>query len=210
MRMNRRTTLALAAAAAFLAACGGVGGGSTTVADGDVAIGAAEAPVTITEYFSVTCGACRGFHEQVFGQIKTNYIDTGKVRWVFRELLTAPQEVSLAGFQVARCGGASGDQYIARVGAMFSRQNELLQGSGVQIRDRLVSIGQAAGLSREQLLACIDDESGRERALAFEDLARREDVTGTPTLFLDGRKLTSNYDYDSLAAAIDEQIAAAQ
>jgi protein-disulfide isomerase len=208
MRLSRRPVLGLFAATALGLALSACGGGEYAASEGDMAIGAADAPVTVVEYFSVTCGACAHFHATVFPTIKERYIDTGRVRWVFRELLTPPQSVSLAGFQVARCGGADGETYANRTGVMLERQREILTaGSADGVRARLLQIGQQAGLSAEAIEACINDPTGAERARAMAEMAQADGATGTPTLILNGEALRDNQQYtvEGLSALFDAQ-----
>lgn len=201
--------IAAAAAALTLGACQG-GGGSYTPTNGDIAIGSADAPVTVVEYFSVTCHACQQFHTNVFPTIKEQFIDTGRVRWVYRELLTPPRQVSLAGFQVARCGQATPEQYAARVSVMFARQDDILgaaqAGGAAAVRERLSSIGLQAGLSQEQIDACMADPAGQERVRGVDELAQADEVTGTPTLILNGRALreANQYTVEGLSAVLEE------
>src|SRR5262245_20812558 len=104
MLATRRHMLAIACAFPALAACQNKGGGAAGEAAGDMAIGDPKAPVQLIEYASVTCPHCREFHDRTWAKLKANYIDTGKVRFIFREFPTAPEELAVAGFQVARCG----------------------------------------------------------------------------------------------------------
>src|SRR5262249_50923061 len=92
-----------------LSACNGSGGSAASSAS-DMTIGSASAPAKLIEYASVTCPHCREFHATVWDQLKTNYIDTGKVQFTFREFPTPPPQVAVAGFQIARCGGATPEQ----------------------------------------------------------------------------------------------------
>lgn len=174
-------------------------------------LGDAAAPVEIVEYASTTCPHCAEFHEAVWDQLKTNYIDTGKVRFIFREFPTPPAQVAVAGFQLARCNGATPEQYFTRVGVLFEQQRSILSGGTMDsVRQSLIQIGAAAGLSEAQVMDCITDEAGAERIQATVESGTREfDITGTPTLILNGEKLTdpSTMTYEGLARAIDAAIA---
>lgn len=211
MPFTRRPLLGMiaAAAAAFtLGAC--QGGGGYTPTNGDIAIGAEDAPVTVVEYFSVTCHACEQFHANVFPTIKEQFIDSGRVRWVYRELLTPPRPIALAGFQIARCGQATPEQYSARIAVMFELQNALLSdaqaGGAAAVRERLSSIGLQSGLSQEQIDACIADPGGAERARGVDEQAQADEVTGTPTLIVNGRALreAGQYSVEGLSALLEE------
>jgi len=206
--MARRLAIA-GAAALWLAACGGGAGGSTVSPD-DMVLGAADAPVTIIEYASTTCPHCADFHAAVWEQLKQNYIDTGKVRFVFREYPTAPAPVAVAGFQVARCGGASAQQYFARLSELFRQQRALfqtLQADGG--RAKFIEIGAAAGLSEEQVMQCVADEAGAARIRRIEEGSRQFGVTGTPTIIINGRKIEdpSVQTYEGLSRMIEAELA---
>jgi protein-disulfide isomerase len=175
-------------------------------------LGAANAPVTLIEYASATCPHCAHFHETVWDQLKANYIDTGRVRFIFREFPTPPAAVAVAGFQIARCGGATPEQYFARLGEIFREHDDML-GPGAtmdSIRGKLLDIGASAGLSQDQVLQCISDEAGAARIRRIEEGSRQFDVTGTPTLILNGQKLegAEPLTYDGLSHLIDQALAA--
>lgn len=166
----------------------------------EVAIGAAQAPVTLIEYGSAMCGHCRAFEEACWNVLKSEYIDAGKVRFVFREML-APvspdgsgtiEAITVAMYQIARCDAAPPEQYFARLGALFARQPAIYQSSNLgEVRDHLIAAGAAAGLTQAQSIACMNDTAGDERIQRLAQLATQDNVTGTPTFFLDGRRLGS-------------------
>ncbi len=206
-----------ALAALSVAGCGGAAGGAGGPTPDDMAIGNADSGVTLIEYGSSMCSHCREFEETVFEQLKTNYIDTGKIHFVFREVLAPvdPQRViptiALAEYQVARCNNATPEQYFSRLGVMFEQQPAMFQaGSRQGIEAKLVEIGAAAGLSREVVMACIADPAGAERMQRLGELATNDGVTGTPMFFLNGTKLEDPavMTYDGMAAALDAAIAA--
>lgn len=210
-----RRTLLMGAAAAFalpgaLSACTGANGNGAVSPD-DMVLGSADAPVTLIEYASSTCPHCRHFHETVWDQLKSTYIDTGKVRFIFREYPTAPAPVAVAGFQLARCGGATPEQYFVRLGELFRQQQAIFEaGSTEGIRQKFIEIGAAAGLSEQQVMDCINDEAGAERIRRIVDQGNREfNVTGTPTLVLDGRKLDdpSAVTWEGLSRFIEADLA---
>lgn len=210
--MRRRNLLIGAAALATVAACGGSGGAQTNSAD-DMSYGPANAPVTLVEYFSVACPVCKQFHEQVFGQIKAKYVDTGKIRLVLREVPTHDPHVALGGFQIARCGGATADQYLARVGVMFQQQDILDGQSRSASDDKLYEIGRSAGLTDQQIDTCVNDGAGPQRLQRNSDALSNKygGSWGTPLLELNGTRLEAGNDYtvDGLSAKIDAALAAA-
>jgi protein-disulfide isomerase len=187
-----------ALAALSVAGCNGSGSGSSRLTPDDMAIGNPDSGVTLIEYGSSMCSHCKEFEEAIFDQLKTNYIDTGKIHFVFREVL-APVDpprviptIALAEYQVARCNDATPEQYFSRLGVLFDQQMAMFQaGSRQGIEAKLVEIGQAAGLSREQVLACVADPAGAERMTRLGEVATRDNVTGTPTFFLNGENIPS-------------------
>lgn len=205
--MSRRAAMTAAAMAAMvsLAACGG--GGAGGAAEGDMALGAAEgAKVTVIEYASITCPHCAAWQEEVWPAFKTAYVDTNKVRYVFRELPTPPQEVAIAGFLVARCAGA--DKYFDVVHELMASQEEMR----VDPRATLFRVGNGAGMNNEQVQQCITDETGLNGAEARSKLARSAGVDGTPTFFVNGTKIItpgsqSGTSLEDLSKAIDAELA---
>ncbi|MBL8536070.1 MAG: DsbA family protein [Hyphomonadaceae bacterium] len=204
-----RRELLVGAGALALTACNNAGGGA--ISPDDMILGADNAPVTLIEYASSTCPHCAEFHEAVFEQLKTNYIDTGKVRYVFREYPTAPPAVAVAGFQLARCGGATSEQYFTRLGELFRQQRAIFAtGSMEGVRQKFLEIGAAAGLSQEQVLECISDEAGAERIQRIVDAGNREfNISGTPTIIINGRKVEdpSVVTWEGLSRLLEAELA---
>ena len=200
--IGRRNLVLGAGAAGVLAACGGSAGGGLT--EDDVVLGQADAPVTLIEYASTTCPHCAAFHALMWEELKTNYIDTGRVRFVFREFPTPPEAVAVAGFQIARCGGATPDQYFVRVSEIF-RQQQATFASGTMdgIRRKLLDIGVATGLSEAQVNECIADPEGAARIRRITEASRAHNVTGTPTLIINGQNYSGALTWEGLSAALD-------
>lgn len=214
LAIGRRKLLMGVAAASLLAACNPAGANGGAQPD-DMVLGQANAPATLIEYASSTCPHCAHFHETVFAQLKANYIDTGKIKYVFREYPTPPEAIAVAGFQVARCGGATPEQYMNRVGELFRQQRDIFQalqaGSGDGVRAKLVAIGGSAGLSEDQVMQCINDQAGVARVRRTVETGNSQfQITGTPTLILNGRKLEdpSAVTYEGLSHIIDQELAA--
>lgn len=201
--IGRRTLLLSTGAAAFLAACGGGGGGGGLTED-DVVLGDANAPVTLIEYASTTCPHCATLHAMVWDELKANYIDTGRVRFVFREFPTAPEAVAVAGFQIARCGGASPEQYFVRISEVFRQQQATFAAGSMEgVRRKLLEIGTATGLSEAQIEQCINDPAGGARIRRIVDGSRALNVNATPTLIINGVKYDGALNWEGLSAALD-------
>lgn len=204
-KMSRRAAITGAALAAMatLAGCSGAEG-AASVAEGDMAIGAAEgAKVTVVEYASVTCGACAAWQNQVYDQFKAKYIDTNQVRFVFREFPTGPIPVATAGFLTARCAGE--DKYFDVVHEIMANQQELLGGG--QPRAVLLRIANAAGVSEEQFEACVADPAAIEAMETRIQAAVQAGVGGTPTFLVNGEKV-ADVSLEGLSEKIDAALAA--
>ncbi|GAA0619286.1 DsbA family protein [Brevundimonas kwangchunensis] len=208
--MSRRAAITAAALAAMatLGACSG-GGGAGGAAEGDMAMGAAEgAKVTVVEYASVTCPHCAAWQNNVWADFKTKYVDTNKVRYVFRELPTAPNEIAVAGFAIARCAGA--DKYFDVVHTLMAGQDEWRTGA-VTPRDFLFRVGNGAGLNNQQIQECITDPDALKAADARAQAAFKAGVSGTPAFYVNGTQvITPGGEGASLAdlsTAIDAELA---
>jgi protein-disulfide isomerase len=205
---NRRCVLAGASA---LAAVGlARADAQTTVTADDMVMGSPHARLTLIEYASAACPHCAHFHETVFPRLKANYIDTGKVFFVFRETLTSPASVALAGFQVARCNGANADEYFSRIGEIFADQRQMFAAGTMQgVLDTLDLVGSHHGLSPEQVMQCIQDPGGPDRIQRFDQGSSQFNVTGTPTFILNGQKLEDprTATYDGMSQILDQALA---
>ena len=172
-------------------------------APGDMSLGNPKAPVHVIEYLSLTCPHCAHFHETVWPAFKAKYIDTGKVYFTVRELLTSPPQVAAAGFLMARCNG--GAKYFPIVEQVFKSQSRWQAGS---IKPIFVEIAKANGITEAQFEACITDEKAQQDLEARIQYAVDTDkVTGTPTFIVNGVKLPD--DHVPTLAELDAAIAKA-
>jgi protein-disulfide isomerase len=152
----------------------------------DMALGPANATVTITEYASMTCPHCAAFNEQVFPKIKAEYIDTGKVRYVFREF---PLDIkAAAGSMLSRCiANGDGAKYFAVTDLLFRQQNDWVTKNTTET---LTRIGKQAGLTQPQVEACLKDQSLLDKIVADQKYASEVlKVDSTPTFFINGEKI---------------------
>jgi protein-disulfide isomerase len=152
----------------------------------DMALGPANAPVTITEFASMTCPHCAAFNENVFPKIKSTYIDTGKIRYVFREF---PLDIkAAAGSMLARCI-AQGDagKYFAVIDMLFRQQNDWVTKNTTET---LTRIGKQAGLSQKGVEDCLKDQALLDKIAADQKYASEVlKVDSTPTFFINGEKI---------------------
>lgn len=210
MMLGRRS-LVLGASAFAVAAGLPRAHAQTVVTPDDMVLGSPNARLTLIEYASAACPHCAHFHETVFPQLKTNYIDTGKVFFIFRETLTAPVPVALAGFQVARCNGANANEYFSRIGEIFADQQQMFATGTMQgVLDTLNLVGSHHGLSPDQVMQCIEDREGQERVGRFDQGSTQFNVTGTPTFILNGQKLEDprTATYAGMSQILDRALAA--
>jgi protein-disulfide isomerase len=162
-------------------------------------IGDEAAPVTIVEYASFTCPHCRTFHENTFKQLKADYIDTGKVKFVFREVYF--DRYGLWAGMVARCGG--GDRYFGIVDLIFENQSDWTKGEPVQIAENLKKFGRLAGMDGEALDACMTDgDKAKALTAAYQENAQADSIRSTPSFVINGTT-HSNMSYADLSALID-------
>ena len=170
----------------------------------EMAQGSPDAPVTLIEYASFTCPHCAAFHASQYQQLKTDYIDTGKVRFVFREVYF--DRFGLWASMIARCGGEM--RFFGIADMIYDQQQDWLAGGDpAKIAENLRTIGRTAGMDDATLDACMADEVSAQTLVAwFTENSTRDEVNATPTLFIDGTKY-SNMAYDELTALIDAQLA---
>ena len=170
----------------------------------DFSIGSADAKVQITEYASFTCPHCANFHATVWPQLKTDYIDTGKVRFTYREVYF--DRYGLWAAMVARCGGEM--RYFGIVDMLFDQQKEWAGSDDPNVVvGNLRTIGKAAGLDDASLDACFKDGAKAEAMVAhFEKNMEADGIEGTPSFIINGEK-HSNMSYDDMKGIIDAKLA---
>ncbi len=151
----------------------------------DIVIGKADAPVTIVEYASMTCGHCAAFHNNVYPKLKEKYIDPGKARLVFREYPL--DNIAAAVAMLSRCVGGSGSAEF--ISLMFKRQLDWAGGQGNPV-PRLFEISRQAGFTQASFDKCLTDQKLLEQIEASRKRASEKfGVNATPTFFINGRRL---------------------
>ncbi len=169
----------------------------------EMMLGAPDAPVTIIEYASLTCPHCRTFHEGAFKSLKQDYIDTGKVRFVFREVYF--DRPGLWASIVARCAGPT--RFFAVIDMIFERQTAWARaGDSAAIAQGLRRLGAAAGLSQGALDACLQDAQTAQALVAWsESNTSTHNINATPSFVINGVTY-QNMSYADLSSTIDELI----
>lgn len=170
----------------------------------DFSVGSPDATVKVVEYASFTCPHCAAFHANVWPQLKTNYVDTGKVQFTYREVYF--DRYGLWAAMVARCGGEM--RYFGIIDMIFEQQQEWAASDDPNVVvGNLRTIGKAAGLDDAALDVCLKDGAKAEAMVAhFEANMEADAVEGTPTFIINGTK-HSNMSYDDMKAIIDAELA---
>ncbi|PTX57749.1 protein-disulfide isomerase [Litoreibacter ponti] len=168
----------------------------------DPFLGDADAPVTVIEYASFTCPHCRTFHENAFKQIKKDYIDTGKVKFIFREVYF--DRYGLWAGMVARCGG--GDRYFGIVDLIYENQQTWTQGDPSTIANNLRKFGKQAGLDDATIEACLTDGEKAQALTAFyQKNAQQDGIQSTPSFVINGTT-HSNMSYADFQRLLDAEL----
>jgi protein-disulfide isomerase len=169
------------------------------VALGDMAIGSKDASVTIIEYASMTCPHCAAFTKDVFPKIKSEYIDTGKVRFIFREFPL--DKIALAASATARCIAKDDSaKYFTLIDIIFKQQNDLVA-DPLAVINRL---GKQAGFSEAQIKACVDDDPSTKQKI-IDDLKYASEtlkVNSTPNFFVNGTQVKGETSFEAFEKMI--------
>ena len=171
----------------------------------DMAIGPADAKVTVTEFASMTCPHCAAFNAETFPKIKAEYIDTGKIRYIFREF---PLDIkAAAGSMLARCiAKDDAGKYFAVVDLLFRQQNDWVVKNTTET---LTRIGKQAGLTQQQVEACLKDQALLDKIAADQKYASDVlKVDSTPTFFINGEKIKGETSFDDFAKKINAALGA--
>jgi len=165
--------------------------------------GAEDAPVTIVEYASYTCPHCATFHAGPYKQLKKDYIETGKVKFIYREVFF--DRYGLWASMIARCGGP--DKFFGITDLIFAGQSDWTRaGDASSIVDELRKIGRLAGIEGDTLEACLQDGTKAQTLVAwYQEHAEADGVEATPSFIVNGKKV-SNQSYADFSAIIDAEL----
>jgi protein-disulfide isomerase len=164
----------------------------------DIALGKADAPVTIVEYASLTCPHCAAFHKETFPALKSNYIDTGKVRYIFREFPL--DNYATAGFMLARCADQS--KYYPILDAFFAQQRAFLDAADPFTW--IQGFGKQVGFTQESMDACLSNQDLLDNVMAVRQRASEKyGVSSTPSFFINGKISRGGMGIEELSKQID-------
>jgi protein-disulfide isomerase len=159
---------------------------------GEMAIGDEKAPITVIEYASMTCPHCAHFSETTFPELKKRYIDTGKVRFMFREFPL--DQLAAAGSILARCAGP--DKYFPLIETLFAQQRDWVVQKPLA---PLMAIAKQAGLTQQAFETCLDNRELLEGIEKVRNQASEKlGVNSTPTLFVNGKRLSGALSIEDL------------
>jgi protein-disulfide isomerase len=162
----------------------------------DMMIGKKDAPITIIEYSSLTCPHCAHFHRDVFPKLRSKYIDTGKVRYIYREFPL--NEPALAGAVIARC--LEPGRYFAFTKLLFAKQADWAFKDDALTP--LKALAKQAGLPEKDFNDCIDNEALQKKILAIRDEGSKKGVNATPSFFINGMILKGAPTLEALEEAM--------
>lgn len=208
-RIDRRTLIAASAATVLLPAMA-----SAQRADGpdkvsveelmkpgplpDLVLGKADAPATVVEYASLTCGHCANFHNKAFPAIKEKLIDTGKIKFILREFPL--DNLATAAAMLTRCAGGEKTYPLAAV--LFQKQEEWAFVRTNPVPE-LFKIARQAGFTQEAFDKCLTDQKLMDDVMAVRERASKTfGVNSTPTFFVNGTRLRAQATVETIEAAL--------
>ena len=169
----------------------------------DMVQGAEDAPITVIEYASFTCPHCARFHSDVYKLLRKNYIDTGKVKFIFREVYF--DKYGMWASMIARCSGP--DRFFGMTDLILNSQSTWARaGDDLAIIEALRKIGRLSGMQDAALDSCLQDGE-KLRALVgwYKENAQRDGIQSTPSFLIDGQPY-KNMDYEEFAKILDEKL----
>ena len=189
LSLTRRAALSMLGATAAYSAMPAFAQSDDAIVLEEMSFGAEDAPITMIEYASFTCPHCKNFHSDVLPLITENYIDTGKVRMVYRGIYF--DRLGLWADMLARCAGP--DRYFGIASMIYEKQSEWTSAeSAVGVVDNLYAIGRLAGMNQADMEACMQDNVTAQAMVKFStENAELDGVNSTPTFVINGQTLTN-------------------
>lgn len=166
----------------------------------EMSTGNPDAAVTVIEYASLTCPHCANFHTRTWPELKANYIETGKINFIFREVYF--DRAGLWAGAVARCGGP--DRYFGIIDILFKKQADWSRKeTPAEMVEALYAIGRQAGMKNEELEACLQNRAMLEEMVeVFKTTTEADSIDSTPSFIINGEK-AGNMSYTDFAARLD-------
>lgn len=168
----------------------------------DMTLGNPDAPVTVIEYASFTCPHCAAFHAGPYKQLKADYIDTGKINFVYREVYF--DRYGLWASMIARCAGTE-DAFFGMSDLIYEKQSEWARaGEPAAIVGELRKIGLLAGLDAETMESCLQNaDQARTLVAWYQENATKDGIESTPSFVINGKRY-SNMPYEEMVQIIDD------
>jgi protein-disulfide isomerase len=169
----------------------------------DMVLGNPDAEVTVVEYASFTCPHCAAFHSGAYKQLKADFIDTGKIKFIYREVYF--DRPGLWASMIARCGGQ--EKFFGITDLIYKGQSNWARaGEPAAIVNELRKIARLAGMDNDTIEACLQDADNAQTLVAwFEENKNRDDITSTPSFLINGTK-QSNMPYAEMKALIEAEL----
>lgn len=165
----------------------------------DIVLGNPDAPLTVIEYSSLTCPYCAQFHKETLPRIKKEFIDTGRINWIYRDFQLDARAQMAA--MVARC--ATEERFYPFLDTLFKQQQ--VWARAPEPRSVLIQIAKFGGISEQQLTACWQDTALYDSILQSYNRGVTEyRIQSTPTFLINGEKLTGSKPFEAFAKAIED------
>jgi protein-disulfide isomerase len=172
------------------------------VAPDDVVLGDQKSKIVLVEYFSPTCPHCVHYHQKIFPEIRTKYIDTNKIAYVIREFIANKQDLDAT--LLARCNGNT-DIYLKFLDVILNQQNNWAFSKNY--REILTNIGSLGGVTPENFSQCLNDQNKIKILMENTKLAASlPNFVGTPSFFINSKHFTERYTFEELSKALDKEL----
>ena len=173
--------------------------GSMEAKPGDMVFGSADAPVTVIEYYSLNCPHCAVFHKQIFPALKAEFIDTGQVRFVFRDFPLNWAAVEAA--VLTHCAGP--ERYFAAQDALFASLRQWSSAESTLLA--VAEVGESVGVTRAKFKPCVEEGALVKQVIESFEFANQElGVEGTPTFFINGEKHVGGISMEHLGELVNQ------
>ena len=162
------------------------------------------APVIFVEYASLTCPACAAFHKNVYPKLNKEYVETGKIKFIHREIYF--DRAGLWAALIARCTNIV-DRYFGMLDLLYSEQPTWSKSdSSDEIVTALLKISEKSGIEKEKAISCLEDQDmALELVNQFQVYVNQDAIESTPTFIINGKKYT-NRPYEELKEIIEKEL----